>query len=68
MGPGCFYPGNSASGMIVIAPFTLQWGRDVSIPEMVAVRRVGVLVLSLQWGRDVSIPEMALFTSDKLWV
>ena len=34
MGPGCFYPGNAAS----IAPSrlfpALQWGRDVSIPEM----------------------------------
>ena len=34
MGPGCFYPGNAieeAEGRLEAA---LQWGRDVSIPEM----------------------------------
>src|ERR1017187_2260251 len=34
MGPGCFYPGNVAG---IPSPYfngLLQWGRDVSIPEM----------------------------------
>src|ERR1039458_2291777 len=34
MGPGCFYPGNISC---VVVPYTtpgLQWGRDVSIPEI----------------------------------
>src|ERR1035441_9862721 len=36
----------------------LQWGRDVSIPEMLAGGTPLVPLLSLQWGRDVSIPEI----------
>src|ERR1019366_6053876 len=38
MGPGCFYPGNAVvaacNGQFAIQ---LQWGRDVSIPEMCSV-------------------------------
>src|ERR1017187_5222285 len=34
MGPGCFYPGNAAAGASFLALAELQWGRDVSIPEM----------------------------------
>ena len=34
MGPGCFYPGNATSQDIPIITGLLQWGRDVSIPEM----------------------------------
>src|ERR1035438_10614370 len=39
----------------------LQWGRDVSIPE---IGRDGIQQFRgclLQWGRDVSIPEICLF-------
>ena len=34
MGPGCFYPGNINYGSGVVTIARLQWGRDVSIPEM----------------------------------
>ena len=34
MGPGCFYPGNGDSVMANWQTTLLQWGRDVSIPEM----------------------------------
>ena len=34
MGPGCFYPGNIPSYLGVRELNPLQWGRDVSIPEM----------------------------------
>ena len=34
MGPGCFYPGNDGSVIATGALAALQWGRDVSIPEM----------------------------------
>ena len=34
MGPGCFYPGNTANWTRPIHRVWLQWGRDVSIPEM----------------------------------
>ena len=34
MGPGCFYPGNISTPAAQIAQHLLQWGRDVSIPEM----------------------------------
>src|ERR1017187_6413084 len=34
MGPGCFYPGNQRAYPGPISILKLQWGRDVSIPEM----------------------------------
>ena len=34
MGPGCFYPGNEIIRSIATREIKLQWGRDVSIPEM----------------------------------
>src|ERR1035438_5750223 len=37
----------------------LQWGRDVSIPEIWAVCKGLRPSATLQWGRDVSIPEMS---------
>ena len=36
----------------------LQWGRDVSIPEILPARRNVDPTIPLQWGRDVSIPEI----------
>src|ERR1035441_7951838 len=36
MGPGCFHPRNYANSAYMGIQATLQWGRDVSIPEMVA--------------------------------
>ena len=36
----------------------LQWGRDVSIPEMPSVVSDAIYWAPLQWGRDVSIPEI----------
>src|ERR1035441_9664454 len=38
--------------------YELQWGRDVSIPEMFRDRQSRARSHRLQWGRDVSIPEM----------
>ena len=37
----------------------LQWGRDVSIPEMAFPPPRTSATTVLQWGRDVSIPEIA---------
>ena len=34
MGPGCFYPGNSQNSAAQSSTALLQWGRDVSIPEI----------------------------------
>ena len=34
MGPGCFYPGNDGPGPGGLGAEGLQWGRDVSIPEI----------------------------------
>src|ERR1017187_3804675 len=34
MGPGCFYPGNASGRLPCRQAPMLQWGRDVSIPEM----------------------------------
>ena len=34
MGPGCFHPRNSEVRARAVHPRGLQWGRDVSIPEM----------------------------------
>src|ERR1019366_7321196 len=43
MGPGCFYPGNARYRSAPrILPW-LQWGRDVSIPEMSHVNQSFVL-------------------------
>src|ERR1017187_5267817 len=58
MGPGCFYPGNSTWTPADAPPSRLQWGRDVSIPEMGADGRIVWVFNVLQWGRDVSIPEI----------
>ena len=38
----------------------LQWGRDVSIPEIARSPGSGAATSMLQWGRDVSIPEISL--------
>src|ERR1017187_656153 len=58
MGPGCFYPGNGAGGAARQGGWRLQWGRDVSIPEIRDSTSEGLVMVLLQWGRDVSIPEM----------
>src|ERR1039458_8332124 len=34
MGPGCFYPGNPSVNPEPVRLPELQWGRDVSIPEI----------------------------------
>src|ERR1035437_5179097 len=59
MGPGCFDPRNLAT-LVASADsdIKLQWGRDVSTPEMPASLQGDPGALSLQWGRDVSIPEI----------
>ena len=59
MGPGCFHPRNHADGYGVTAYFWLQWGRDVSIPEMSRPLWTETVQYWLQWGRDVSIPEIS---------
>src|ERR1035441_3132749 len=58
MGPGCFYPGNSPEETSAHPQFQLQWGRDVSIPEINQLPYLFTFNSKLQWGRDVSIPEM----------
>src|ERR1035437_3651914 len=58
MVPGCFYPGNAAGRHHLAAPDMLQWGRDVSIPEITLGRLTDIGYQTLQWGRDVSIPEI----------
>src|ERR1039458_832294 len=45
---------------------SLQWGRDVSIPEMALANVESSGVTQLQWGRDVSIPEM--FAGSGVWL
>src|ERR1039458_645883 len=60
IGKGCFYPGNSKILPDPTKPGWLQWGRDVSIPEIRApVVHHPLRALQLQWGRDVSIPEIS---------
>src|ERR1035438_7324438 len=58
MGPGCFHPRNQGHLGIAQNTYELQWGRDVSIPEMVALDFPLSFTGQLQWGRDVSIPEI----------
>ena len=60
MGPGCFYPGNLDVLRITRFGALLQWGRDVSIPEMRWAGDTAPSPLRLQWGRDVSIPEIRI--------
>src|ERR1039458_1003043 len=59
MGPGCFYPGNQSGRENRKSASTLQWGRDVSIPEISQGLASTARSPPLQWGRDVSIPEIA---------
>src|ERR1019366_1926601 len=42
MGPGCFHPGNELCEHVRAQLTELQWGRDVSIPEM--LRRAFMLL------------------------
>src|ERR1019366_4998457 len=58
MGPGCFHPRNPVSTAVTPGSYTLQWGRDVSIPEILHLLTNYEWVVGLQWGRDVSIPEI----------
>src|ERR1035441_4585798 len=58
MGPGCFYPGNTRTLPSPAHQVWLQWGRDVSIPEIFPWFGGKSRVAALQWGRDVSIPEI----------
>src|ERR1035441_10062077 len=60
MGPGCFHPRNEVRTVSVKDQIKLQWGRDVSIPEIAAATRWASSPPMLQWGRDVSIPEMLM--------
>ena len=60
MGPGCFHPRNMQAANAMSANTMLQWGRDVSIPEMTVAVVPMLFPALLQWGRDVSIPEMTL--------
>src|ERR1035441_7592330 len=39
MGPGCFYPGNLGGQGLKLLVIMLQWGRDVSIPEILPPER-----------------------------
>src|ERR1035437_1899042 len=45
---------------VATVPKLLQWGRDVSIPEMRQSKTCTQIAPWLQWGRDVSIPEIAM--------
>ena len=58
MGPGCFHPRNEPDEVAIKDYSELQWGRDVSIPEMLQAVEVALQQIRLQWGRDVSIPEI----------
>ena len=58
MGPGCFHPRNNATYTETTLRVTLQWGRDVSIPEIPPANASPIPAGRLQWGRDVSIPEI----------
>src|ERR1035441_7478428 len=60
MGPGCFYPGNKEPAGTPREACKLQWGRDVSIPEIRITAPVRWCFTWLQWGRDVSIPEIRI--------
>ena len=60
MGPGCFHPRNTGRRHGSQSRIRLQWGRDVSIPEIALFGVPRPLHVRLQWGRDVSIPEMLI--------
>ena len=59
MGPGCFHPRNNGKPKWQILTKPLQWGRDVSIPEITGDGSITGIPYSLQWGRDISIPEIS---------
>ena len=65
MGPGCFHPRNVANALAKFLHQALQWGRDVSIPEIYYERIRDGDLDPLQWGRDVSIPEMFLAEEER---
>src|ERR1039458_1130214 len=48
-------------------PPKLQWGRDVSIPEMNQAGIPRWASEGLQWGRDVSIPEIMAIRSERMY-
>src|ERR1017187_7787050 len=57
MGPGCFHPRNSASAVDKVAASLLQWGRDVSIPEITLQRR--------RWHQPGGFNGAGMFPSQK---
>src|ERR1035441_9310538 len=60
-GAGMFLSRKSSRGLpIRRASCGLQWGRDVSIPEITAATPIAPYFRTLQWGRDVSIPEITV--------
>src|ERR1035441_2815133 len=56
MGPGCFYPGNPTSAWRKTCTTMLQWGRDVSIPEMAIHRGSGVTGVMASMGPGCFYP------------
>src|ERR1039457_4402683 len=58
-GAGMF-PSQKSPQREPITPQSLkvQWGRDVSIPEILYDSGIKAADIRLQWGRDVSIPEI----------
>ena len=45
---------------MMIAPITLQWGRDLSVAETTLSLSDGVTPEGLQWGRDLSVAETSV--------
>jgi len=68
MGPRLFSRGNIRKQGTNSLLNVLQWGRDSSVAEMVALLEFDrTLIGILQWGRDSSVAEITAYlkTSDK---
>ncbi len=59
MGPRRFRRGSLLPYRIGIWLAALQWGRDVSVAEVLSTARARGGITSLQWGRDVSVAEVS---------
>ena len=58
MGPGANAPGNLHHAFQPTQPRQLQWGRELTLPEMLIAARLRRSWFGLQWGRELTLPEM----------
>ena len=58
MGPGANAPGNNDARPADVAEARLQWGRELTLPEISPAEILKGKAFVLQWGRELTLPEI----------